>query len=661
VIGPIAIEDVRPSTPGGSHPAKAVIGEQVVVSADIFKDGHDVLFAQVRYRNAGSRTWKSSVMREVDNRRWEGLIVPNFLGPSEFQVQAWTDPFLTWRHDVLAKHKAGQDIGVELEEGALLIGSTMTSAKGKVLPGLEEAVATLRDGSLSFDERLSAIDAPAVEDLFGSSPNRHDTSSSPLMPLWVDRPRALFGSWYELFPRSLGGFRGTIDHLPAIADMGFHVLYLPPIHPIGVTDRKGRNNTTTPAPDDPGSPWAIGSKEGGHTAIDPGLGTFADFDDLVAKAEGQGLEIALDYALQCSPDHPWVKEHPEWFHRRPDGSVKFAENPPKKYQDIYPINFWPPEPARQQLWDACKQIFDFWIGHGVRIFRVDNPHTKPLAFWEWIIGGVRAQHPDVIFLAEAFTHPKMMAKLGEIGFSQSYTYFTWRVTKQELTDYAMELAHGRASDYMRPNLWPNTPDILSGPLRRGGPAVFKLRLVLAATMSPSFGIYSGYELFENQPARETDEEYLNSEKYEIKERDWSAPGNLRPYIAAINLIRRIHPSLQELKNITFHYVDNPQLIVYSKATRDLTDVILVVTNLDGAYAQSGFLGLDLKKLGIDPARSYVANDLLTGAKYEWKGSNPWVKLDPARETAHIFYLTQAPAAPTPEEEPAQVIDPAPPV
>jgi starch synthase (maltosyl-transferring) len=421
--------------------------------------------------------------------------------------------------------------------------------------------------------------------------------------------------------------------------MGFDVVYLPPVHPIGRSHRKGRNNTLDPGPDDPGSPWAIGSPEGGHTAIERSLGTFEDFDNFVATTRDLGMEVALDYALQCSPDHPWVTEHPEWFHHRPDGSIRYAENPPKKYQDIFPINFWPAEPgAREALWQACKDIVDFWIGHGVRIFRVDNPHTKPLAFWEWLIPAIQAEHPDVLFLAEAFTRPKMMAKLAEVGFSQSYTYFTWRTTKYELREYLEEICLGPKADFMRPNFWPNTPDILSGPLRNGPPSAFAVRLALAATMVPSYGIYSGYELCENEPASPANEEYLYSEKYEIKHRDWHQPGTLRPYVTRLNEIRRRHPAFAELRNIWFHHSNNDQILAYSKRTDDRSDVMLMVVNLDPHNPQADTLWLDLDELGMPADRPFLAHDELTGETYTWEGAAPYVFLHPSRQPAHLLHL-----------------------
>jgi starch synthase (maltosyl-transferring) len=457
----------------------------------------------------------------------------------------------------------------------------------------------------------------------------------------VDRERALVGAWYELFPRSFGGFRGVVDELPRIAEMGFDIVYLPPVHPIGAQYRKGKNNTLDPAADDVGSPWAIGGPEGGHCALHPDLGTWDDFALLVESAAAHGMEIALDYALQCSPDHPWVSEHPEWFHRRPDGSIAYAENPPKKYQDIYPINFWPErEDDRAALWQGCKDIVDFWIGKGVRIFRVDNPHTKPTAFWAWLIPAVQDEHPDVLFLAEAFTRPKVMAKLAEVGFTQSYTYFTWR-TQQHGTDglreYLEELAHGPKADYMRPNFWPNTPDILAGPLRDGPPAAFKQRLVLAATMTPSYGVYSGYELCENEPMSEANEEYFRSEKYEVKDRDFSDPRSLGPWIGLVNEIRRRHPALQRLRNIHFHDSNNDALIAYSKHTDDRADVVLMVVSLDPHHAQEANISIDLGLLGLPWDQPYEAYDELTGQSFTWEGSVQYVRLDP-HQAAHVLHL-----------------------
>jgi starch synthase (maltosyl-transferring) len=642
-LGRIIIDDLRPCAPRG-YPAKAVVGEAVRVSADIFKDGHDILAARVRWAPApvpaagGDRKWHTATMVELVNDRWEAVIEPAALGRHELVVEAWADAYATWRHKVTTKLAAAQDISVELEEGTRLLEARAATAGREDKAFLRKLAKAMRNERDQPSERLAPAISERVADLLAGPDGADDLTASAPVPLWVDRERALVGAWYELFPRSYGGLAGTAACLPAIAEMGFDVVYLPPIHPIGRTYRKGPNNTTGAGPNDPGSPWAIGGPEGGHTAIHPELGTYADFDALVQKADSLGMEMALDYALQCSPDHPWVTEHPEWFHHRPDGSIAYAENPPKKYQDIYPINFWPEEEAdRQALWDACRDIVDFWIGHGVRIFRVDNPHTKPFAFWEWLIPRVQEQHADVLFLAEAFTRPKVMAKLAEVGFTQSYTYFTWRTQSLELREYLEELAHGPLADYMRPNFWPNTPDILSGPLRNGPPAAFKQRLVLAATMSPSYGIYSGYELCENAPASETNEEYDRSEKYEIKERDWDDPGSLAPFVAAVNDIRRRHPALHRLRSIHFHASANPSLIAYSKHTDDRSDVVLTVVNLDPWVVQETTLDLDLGLLGLPWDSPYDAYDELGGQAYRWTGSHPYVRLEPD-QAAHILHL-----------------------
>jgi starch synthase (maltosyl-transferring) len=636
--GRVVVENVRPSTPSG-YPAKAVVGEAVRVSADVFKDGHDHLAARVRWRPAGSDKWSVAPMREIVNDRWEAVVEPTTLGSHQLVVEAWTDAYGTWRHKVTTKLAAGQAIDVELEEGARLLERRAALAEEHDRSHLGQLAATLRgDDSTPPPQRLAPALAPEVADLLAGPAGAADLTASDPAPLWVDRERALVAAWYELFPRSEGGLRGTIERLPAVADMGFDILYLPPVHPIGRQFRKGPNNVTEAGPDDVGSPWAIGGPEGGHTALHPDLGTFDDFDALVAAAQEHGMEIALDYALQCSPDHPWVREHPEWFHHRPDGTIAYAENPPKKYQDIYPINFWPDDDAdRQALWQECRAIVDFWIGRGVRVFRVDNPHTKPVAFWEWMIPAVQAEHPDVFFLAEAFTRPKMMAKLAEVGFSQSYTYFTWRTARTELEEYLEELAHGPKADYMRPNFWPNTPDILSGPLRDGPPAAFRQRFVLAATMTPSYGIYSGYEQYENQPASPSNEEYLHSEKYEIKHRDWDDPHTMAPFVALVNGARRRHPALQRLRNIAFHGSTNPNVIAYSKHTDDRSDVVLTVVSLDPHHPAEATLDLDLALLGLPWDQPYEAFDELTFQSFSWWGSTPYVRLEPF-QAAHVLHL-----------------------
>jgi starch synthase (maltosyl-transferring) len=639
VLGRIMIDDIRPSTPSGRFPAKAVAGEAVRVTATVFKDGHDLLAGRVRWRRAGKRTWHVAPLRDLGLDHWETEISPSAVGAHEYVVEAWRDRFATWRHDVEIKAAAGDDIELELEEGAVILESLAVQVPSKVRKRVLDAAAGLRRQSCSLHVRLNAGLDDRVAEIVAGVPDADLTASEPV-PLWVDRPRAAYGAWYELFPRSEGGLVGALDRLPAIAEMGFDVVYLPPIHPIGKTDRKGKNNTLVVEPDDPGSPWAIGSPEGGHTAIHPELGTLDDFRRFCAAAAERGMEVALDYALQCSPDHPWVVEHPEWFHRRPDGSIRFAENPPKKYQDIYPINFWPEREAdRVALWKACRDVLRYWIGEGVRIFRVDNPHTKPMAFWAWLIERIHRDHPDVIFLSEAFTRPNVMAKLAEVGFTQSYTYFTWRTEPWEMREYVEELAHGRLADYMRPNFWPNTPDILSGPLRHGPPAAFLLRFVLAATLVPSYGMYSGYELFENEPASDDNEEYLNSEKYEIRRRDWSRPDSMAPFIGRVNEIRHRHPAFQRLRDIRFHHSANDRFLVWSRGSVPAGDLVLVVVNLDPHNAQETVLGLDLPAMGLPIQGPYQAVDELGGETYMWDGPSPYVRLDPtAGQVAHIMSL-----------------------
>jgi starch synthase (maltosyl-transferring) len=643
VLGRITIDAVRPATPSREFPTKAIVGERVPVSADIFRDGHDLLAARVRWRRlaeGGKGRWRAVPLRHVGNDRWEGEITPDQVGPHEFVVEAWRDRFATWRHDIEIKVAAGDDVELELEEGARILEALAAGVVARHQPRVLEAVAGLRRASCSLQVRLNAGLDDRVARLVAEVPDA-DLTEGPGRSLWVDRPLALFGAWYELFPRSEGGFAGAAKRLPATAEMGFDIVYLPPIHPIGVTERKGPNNTLGAGPGDPGSPWAIGSAEGGHTAIAPELGSLDDFRRFCADARDLGLEVALDYALQCSPDHPWVHEHPEWFWRRPDGSIRYAENPPKKYQDIYPINFWPEREAdRKALWAACRDVLRYWIDQGVRIFRVDNPHTKPMAFWAWVIERIRRDHPDVILLSEAFTRPKVMAKLAEVGFTQSYTYFTWRNEPWELRGYVEELAYGPTADYLRPNFWPNTPDILSGALRHGPPAAFRMRLVLAATLVPSYGVYSGYELYENEPASDLNEEYLHSEKYEIRRRDWARDDSLAPFIATINDIRRRHPALHWLRNIRFHGTSNDRFLVWSKGHLDEGDVVLVVVNLDPHNAQETVLELDLGAIGLPWQGPYTATDELTGEAYTWDGPRPYVRLDPPQgQVAHILSLS----------------------
>ncbi|HUQ38967.1 MAG TPA: alpha-1,4-glucan--maltose-1-phosphate maltosyltransferase [Acidimicrobiales bacterium] len=637
MLGRIVIDEVRPRTLTGAFPAKAVVGEHVRVSADIFRDGHDLLAARVCWRPAGTKPWSEEPLATTGEDRWEGTFEPSTLGHHEFVVEAWTDTYATWHHKIATKVGAGQSVELEREEGARLLESRARKVAKEDRGILTAAAKSLRaDTGTDWDRMRPALEAEVAALMAGPAKPAAVTRSKP-QKLWVDRERALVGAWYELFPRSEGGLAGTRTRLTAIAGMGFDVLYLPPVHPIGRTYRKGRNNTLDPAPDDPGSPWAIGSADGGHTAIEPSLGTLTDFEALVQRAHELGMEIALDYALQCSPDHPWVTEHPEWFHHRPDGSIAYAENPPKKYQDIYPIDFWPAAEAdRVALWDACRDILEFWIARGIRIFRVDNPHTKPMAFWAWLIADTQEVHPDVLFLAEAFTRPKVMAKLAEVGFSQSYTYFTWRNERWELEEYLTELSVGPTADYMRPNFWPNTPDILSGPLRGGGPAAFRLRLLLAATLVPSYGIYSGYELGENEPASESNEEYLYSEKYEVKKREWDDPRSLAPFITTVNDIRRRHPALHRLRNISFHRSENDNIMAFSKRSDDGSDVVLCVVNLDPGSTQESTLHLDLEVLGVAAGEPFEVHDELTGDAFTWQGAHPYVRLDPWVAPAHVL-------------------------
>jgi starch synthase (maltosyl-transferring) len=627
----VVVEHLLPQVDCGRFPIKRTVGERVVVSADIHADGHEVVAAALLYRRAGEGEWRERSMQPVDNDRWEGTFVAEALGRYEYTVEGWIDRFASWRSELSKKVGAGQDVSSELLEGAAIV--------EHVSP---EQAAVLADVRTPADERVAAALRDELASLMAARPDRsRATRFDRVLDVTVERERARFGAWYEMFPRSAGtdpSRSATFDEaagmLPYIASMGFDVLYLPPVHPIGRSFRKGPNNTLTPGPDDPGSPWAIGSEDGGHTAVEPGLGTIEDFDRFVAAAGHHGLEIALDIAFQASPDHPYVREHPEWFRHRPDGTIKYAENPPKKYQDIYPIDFdsdaWPP------LWQELQRVFEFWIGHGVKIFRVDNPHTKPFRFWEWVIGALKRAHPDAIFLAEAFTRPTVMRYLAKSGFSQSYSYFTWRNTKAELTEYFTELAQTDVREYMRPNLFANTPDILHVYLQRGGRAAFQVRLVLAATLGASYGIYSGFELAENVPVREGSEEYLDSEKYQIRTRHYQQAGSLAELIGRINAIRRGHPSLQHDWGLTFQQTDNPELLAYTKRSADGADIVMVVVNLDPFNMQHGFVQLPLTAWGAAPHETIEVRDLLAGERYFWRGEWNYVRLDPQDRVAHIL-------------------------
>ena len=642
VIGRVVIEEIRPQVDCGRWPARAVAGESVPVQATIFRDGHDVvLAAAVRVTGPGDGQAQRLRMTETNPglHRWEAEVTLPRTGMWTFMVEAWTDELATWLHGTGKKLDAGRDIALELEEGARLLEREAARLPAQRRGPLEEAVAGLR-GDADAATRLAAATDPAVAELLEAYPPRSRTRSSRLR-IWVDRPRALYGAWYEFFPRSEGAtdvssgtFEQAAERLPAIAAMGFDVVYLPPIHPIGFTHRKGRNNTLNPGPHDPGSPWAIGSEAGGHDAVHPDLGTIDDFDAFVARARELGMEVALDYALQCSPDHPWIKEHPEWFRIRPDGSIAHAENPPKVYEDIVPFDFDSPEAP--ELYAACKGILDHWIAHGVRVFRVDNPHTKPVRFWEWLLAAVKAEHPDVIFLSEAFSSPPMMKVLAKVGFTQSYTYFTWRNTKPELEEYLTELTQSESADFYRPNFFVNTPDILHAYLQHGGPPAFKVRATLAATMSPSWGMYSGFELYESQAREPGSEEYLDSEKYQYRPRDWSRP-SLAPYVARLNRIRRAHPALHWLRNLRFHLVDSPDIIAYSKRHGD--DTVLVVCNLDPHNARDSMVHLWLPALGLNwEVGSFEVHDELTGQSWTWQGPSNYVRLDPEHEVAHVLHV-----------------------
>ncbi|MFE9019500.1 alpha-1,4-glucan--maltose-1-phosphate maltosyltransferase [Streptomyces sp. NPDC007808] len=643
-VGRIPVLDVRPMVQQGRRPAKAVTGESFEVSATVFREGHDAVAANVVLTDPDGRPGPWTPMRELapGTDRWGAVVTAGEPGHWTYRVEAWGDPVTTWRHHAQIKIPAGMDTDLVLEEGARLY--ERAAAGVPESEGLREvvlgAVRALRDESRPAAWRLAAALTPEVDAVLGRYPLRDLVTASDPLPLLVERERALYGAWYEFFPRSEGTadrphgtFRTAARRLPAIAAMGFDVVYLPPVHPIGTTHRKGPDNTLSAGPDDVGVPWAIGSPEGGHDAVHPDLGTIEDFDHFVGAARELGLEIALDFALQCSPDHPWVHKHPEWFHHRPDGTIAHAENPPKKYQDIYPIAF---DADMDGLITETLRVLRHWMDHGVRIFRVDNPHTKPVVFWQKVIADINRTDPDVIFLAEAFTRPAMMHTLAQIGFQQSYTYFTWRNTKQELTEYLTELS-GEAAAYMRPNFFANTPDILHAYLQHGGRPAFEVRAVLAATLSPTWGIYSGYELCENTPLREGSEEYLHSEKYQLRPRDWETAERegrtISPLITRLNTIRRASPALRQLRDLHFHHADQEAVIAYSK--RSGSNTVLVVANLDPHHTQEATVSLDMPQLGLDWHESVPVRDELTGETYHWGRAN-YVRLEPGRAPAHIF-------------------------
>jgi starch synthase (maltosyl-transferring) len=639
----VVIEGVTPEIDCGRFPAKRVVGDEVIVEADIFTDGHDQISGVLCHRHESSGDWIEVPLIPLVNDRWRASFVVDSLGRHVYTLRAWVDHFLTWHRDLKKRVAAGQDVALQLVIGTQMIDAAVERSSGDdraVLSSLSE----LLRGKESDARKLDAVLPDSVLPLMFRHGDRSlATAYERELSIVVDPPRARYSTWYEMFPRSAAGgakhgtFRDVEALLPYVSSMGFDVLYLPPVHPIGRAFRKGKNNATTAEPGDVGSPWAIGAAEGGHTAILPELGTMEDFEHLVKATKSRGMEIALDIAFQVSPDHPWVKEHPEWFLKRPDGTIQYAENPPKKYEDIYPFHFetedW------ESLWRELRDVFLFWIDHGVTIFRVDNPHTKALAFWEWAIGEIKARHPEVIFLSEAFTRPKVMYRLAKAGFTQSYTYFAWRNAKWDLTEYFTELNQTEVREFFRPNAWPNTPDILTEQLQYGGRAAFLCRLSLAATLCANYGIYGpAFELMDHRARQHGSEEYLDSEKYQI--RDWNRddPDSLRDFIARVNRIRRQNPALQQDHTLRFHPTSNDQIICYSKVTRDFANVVLITVNLDFYNRQSAVIDLDLRLLGLDRDQTFQVHDLLTGARYSWHGPRNYVDLDPAVVPVHIFMI-----------------------
>jgi starch synthase (maltosyl-transferring) len=647
----VVIEQPRPVVECGTLPAKATVGIPLTISASLFADGHDLVMGWVRHGRPGSGAgttarWQELPMRALRDDRFDAVITPTRIGPWSFEIVAMPDLYGSWLSDLRVRLEAGQDVTLELEEGARM--AERTAALSGTADGDRQELSTLatrlRDRSVTQTHSLHEAARPAAVALLRRTADRETATRSGPWRLSVERELAGFSAWYEMFPRSEGAqpprsgtFRTAAARLPAIAAMGFDVVYLPPIHPIGHSFRKGPNNATESAPGDVGSPWAIGAAEGGHTAVHPDLGTLDDFGLFVAEAGRQGLEVALDYALQCSPDHPWVGEHPEWFRHRADGTIRYAENPPKRYQDTYPLDFGSAD--RTGLWTALRDVALFWIGHGVRIFRVDNPHTKPFAFWEWLIAEIHRHHPDVVFLAEAFTRPAVMQRLAKLGFSQSYTYFTWRTTKEELGEYLTELSQTEKVDWFRPNFWVNTPDILHAYLQQGGPAAFRVRATLAAMTAPSWGVYSGYELCERVAAEPGSEEYACSEKYQLRPRDWDRADSLAPYITRLNEIRHRHrEAIALLPALRIQEIKNDSMLCVSRVNQARDDVLLVVVNLDPYHSQEGTIWLDLEGLGIPADIPFEAHDELTGITYIWQGPESYVRLDPAQQSAHVLHL-----------------------
>ena len=638
----VVIENVKPSIDGG-FPVKRIEGEMLKVSADLLCDSHDSIGAEVLYKKSTESQWSNAPMHLVDNDRWESSFHLAEAGIYYYTVRAWVDHFQSWQHNLVKKFSASQDISVELQIGAQFL----KKASGRVPSSLSESLQTRADALIEETDRAKAVLLATDKEITALLRAYPDLSLAQTFPVQyqviVERKRALYSSWYEVFPRSCsaregvsGTFRDCERRLPLISQMGFDVLYLPPVHPIGLSNRKGKNNSLVAEEGDPGSPWAIGSEYGGHKAIEPSLGTVEDFVDLINAATSYGIEIAMDLAFQCSPDHPYIKSNPEWFKTRPDGTIQYAENPPKKYQDIVPFDF--ETDSWRELWEELKSVVFFWLEKGIRIFRVDNPHTKPFDFWQWLISEVRERYPDVIFLSEAFTRPKVMYRLAKLGFSQSYTYFTWRNTKAELIEYFEELSHSEISEFFRPNLWPTTPDILPQYLQFGDERAFAVRLVLAATLSSNYGIYGpSFELAINE-APEGREEFLNSEKYEIKHWDWTKGEKLRKMITVLNNIRQNNPALQDFRNTSFYPVDNDYLLFYIKATYDQSNIIAVIVNLDPFNPQTGKVHFPLQTLGIDSEEPYLLQDQLGEERFIWSGSQNFITVDPLRAPAFVFKL-----------------------
>ena len=640
------IEGVSPEVDAGRFPIKRVVGEPVVVEADVFGDGHDVVECILRHRQAGETEWTESPMTPLVNDRWRGEFTPTKMGRAEYSIVAWVDRFLSWVRDLKKRSPDDPDIGVNLQVGAELLAAAAKRATSETAKLLKSRADFLVGPAPAIDRVQIALEPELTERMRPLSDRPFATEYDYVLAVVVEPIKARYSTWYELFPRSWaaeegkhGTFADVEAQIPRIAKMGFDVLYMPPIHPIGRAFRKGKNNTPTAEPGDVGSPWGIGASEGGHTAIHPELGTLADFQKLVGTAKAAGIDIALDIAYQCSPDHPWVKDHPDWFRQRPDGSIQYAENPPKKYQDIYPIDFESPD--WKNLWTALADVVFYWAGQGVSVFRVDNPHTKAFPFWEWMIGEVKAKHPEAIFLSEAFTRPKVMYRLAKAGFTQSYTYFSWRNTKPELTAYFTELTQTEVKDYFRPNVWPNTPDILPEFLQWSGKPGFMARLILAGTLGASYGIYGpAFELGVSKPIAPGKEEYGDSEKYQITRWQLGGPNDISPLISRVNKIRRENPALQTNRGLAFHPTDNPEIICYSKCDPESDNRVVTVVNLDPNHVQAGWIELNLEELGIEADRPYQMHDRLAGGNFLWHGGRNFVRLDPQMVPGHIFQVRQ---------------------